>query len=515
MSSKPKEASLTDSTSSTVMGVLLSCHKPAFSQVASMPAPCILCSEALSPADVEYPMQCASTACQFNACLNCARQMKDSIQNGMQQASDGNVYHLRLDRNCPDCRGTFLVAIKDVILLREERLQSQGQKKRLGVRDSELSAKELRVKYRFSGNRKEHEEQVILARHRFENRIFDPCTEGKHTSLSLVATTAHRSPSKIDQRIAYIDSKLYAGWEHAMSIEELDYVKCLLTSGNTDQLAQAAEILASISHMNQSALPPAVVSTSPFNITSSSKPSLKKNNSCSFGSRSSASFSRSVTSDLQREFANRRKLETLYPFPVRMPRSIVLPLDFNPYDPNASMTFMDDESFYEDWNNAQKLGNSARETTQKLMEVWVTDAYHRLTFNFWNDLVRTPTASIGLRNIIRGAKSIPPLNPNANATVLDPMPWRRVVVSSVKGPLASIGVRVGDVITHLEGERFRGNSDTMKACLEKRRREGRNEGFSSGCLIVLNAEPGTAYALRILSHLAATAMEQEEDVNLL
>lgn len=321
-----------------------------------------------------------------------------------------------------------------------------------------------------------------------------------------------------------------------MTPAEQEYVKDLMTSGGTEPLAQAADILASISQMNdlqkRVMAPPdppgAPGAHSPSNQSTSSTNStspLRKNNSStslrrpasmnrhiSRSGSTASSISRSGTSDLQREYAQRRKIEAMYPFPVRMPRSLPLPLDFNPYDrSNAAITFVDDESFYQDYTNARDAGGTTREKELRLIQAWVTDSYQRLSFNFWNEVVRKPTFSIGVDHIQRGARVMPPLKKKLNGRdCVDPMPWRRVVVSSVKGPLASIGVRAGDVITHLDGERFRGNADTLKACLEKRRREGHRKGLLSGSHIVLNAEPGTAYALRILSHLTATEVETDE-----
>jgi len=502
-------------------------------------------------------MQCGSHACHFNACLNCATQMMKSAQNELQQASDGNVFCLRLDRSCPDCRCPFQVALKDIVLLREQVRQTQDKTKRAGLRDYQLSAKELRDKYlsTHATHTERNEAKVKLAKHRYENKIMDPTMDGddnsnEHLSVSPVAgagaarqswwtssTLRSRSNSKaIRQRVAYIDAKIFAGWEHAMTPAEQEYVKDLMTSGGTEPLAQAADILASISQMNdlqkRVMAPPdppgAPGAHSPSNQSTSSTNStspLRKNNSStslrrpasmnrhiSRSGSTASSISRSGTSDLQREYAQRRKIEAMYPFPVRMPRSLPLPLDFNPYDrSNAAITFVDDESFYQDYTNARDAGGTTREKELRLIQAWVTDSYQRLSFNFWNEVVRKPTFSIGVDHIQRGARVMPPLKKKLNGRdCVDPMPWRRVVVSSVKGPLASIGVRAGDVITHLDGERFRGNADTLKACLEKRRREGHRKGLLSGSHIVLNAEPGTAYALRILSHLTATEVETDE-----
>ena len=576
-SSKLSEG-LTKSSSSTItMGILLSCHRPIAPNSKTrtdniMSTECKLCTEEMTRVDTQYPIKCKSSQCQFNACLKCTKQLLNSKKNGRQEASDGNMFVLRLDTSCPDCRAPFQVSLSDIVVLRDHASQSSRLRSPISSRrsqvptdenrlqDSQLTAKELREKYlecsnddgtnsskknkqpfwKLKRSSKQYQMQVQLAQNRYDNEILDSSSVDTNSlnTLSSPPSPLHFSTTAentiVQRRIAYIQSKLYAGWEHVMSPAEQEFLQSLMTSGCTESLAQAAEILASLSQMKDSISPPRTA-RAPGEATSfqpcttamsgTQKPLARTTSSSLRGrstgslhsSRSNASFPRSSTSGVQREYAQRRSMEQLYPFPVRMPVSLQLPLDFSPYDLSASLTFVDDDSFYDDWKSAIKCPGNRDQKEYRLRLAWVIDAYQRLAINFWKELVRSDCAlSIGVEHVKQGVKRMPPIQKDGKhetaVTTLDPMPWRRVVVSSVKGPISGMGVRAGDVVTHLDGERFRGNSDALRASLEMRRKEGERRSILSGSHLVFNAEPGTAYALRILSYLAATDPQDQDDI---
>jgi len=80
------------------------------------------------------------------------------------------------------------------------------------------------------------------------------------------------------------------------------------------------------------------------------------------------------------------------------------------------------------------------------------------------------------------------------------MPWRRVVVASVSGPLARQGLRQGDVITHINGEEFDGNAEKLRDILDWTWRGGGEGQHADHTIqIVVNAERGTAEVLRLRS----------------
>lgn len=588
---------------------------------------CELCTETLTMADVTFPILCTSAQCNFNACLSCTRQMVASAQNDLQEASDGNVFFLRLDKHCPDCRSDFMVSLQDVVVLRKDYLAKE-RRAALTAKEQEVAAAieaevergegfevelrrsgcgileaeelehranlELRAKYLTIDTRDEpdhehnkskavtwddpeHIYQVSLAKHRYDERIMDVhatiCTPAGAAALAATQPPSarrrySRSESKaIQKRVQYIDSKLYSGWEHAMSEAEREYVKELMTSGSEVSLAQATEVLASISQMSKTINSPphnnssndlvgmsGGYSTSPSKtnnyvpklstniayshhaqkqsnsprsnnkppLTNASRPTPLTRQGTSGTNRSGASAAvrnnSRTPSSLQREFAERRAIEDLYPFPTRMPVSFQVPATFKPMDTNPFMTFSDDESLYTDWRKAtgggsRRLGEEERR--QRIRVALVDDAYHRLAHNMWQVWVRKRIGNVkGIDHVKRGVRVMPPVqNDSSNSDDVDPFaenaePWKRVVVTSVKGPIGRFGVRVGDVVTHVDGERFLGDAEMLTSYLEQRRIDMQRRGIAMGSHIVVNADKGTAWALRILSYLAATDFEK-------
>ena len=592
---------------------------------------CELCTENLTLADVTFPILCTSKQCNFNACLSCTHQMVSSAQNDLQEASDGNVFFLRLDKHCPDCRSDFMVSLQDVVVLREDYLAKE-RRAALTAKEKEAAAAieaeaekgegfevelrrsgcgileaeefehrknlELRAKYLAVDTRDEpdHEQnkektvtwddpeniyQVSLAKHRYDERIMDVhasiCTPVGAAALASTHPPSaqrrySRSESKaIRQRVQYIDSKLYAGWKHAMSEAEQDYVKELMTSGSEVSLAQATEVLASISQMSKTISSPphnnsssnlvgmnGGYSSSPTSppktnnyvpklstrhitysnnaqkqsnsprsnkkppLTNTSRPTHITRQGTNGTNRSGASAAvrnnSRTPSSLQREYAERRAIEDMYPFPTRMPVSFQVPATFKPMDTHAFMTFADDESLYTDWRKATARGSrrlSEEERRQRIRVTLVDDAYHRLSHNMWQVWVRKRIGNVkGIDHVKRGVRVMPPVQSDAsNSDDVDPFaenaePWKRVVITSVKGPIGRFGVRVGDVVTHVDGERFLGNAEMLTSYLEQRRLDMQRRRSIMGSHIVVNADKGTAWALRILSYLAATDFEK-------
>jgi C-terminal processing protease CtpA/Prc len=81
--------------------------------------------------------------------------------------------------------------------------------------------------------------------------------------------------------------------------------------------------------------------------------------------------------------------------------------------------------------------------------------------------------------------------------------WRRIVISSIQGPISRLGIRPGDVITHINGEAFHGNSEGLRFFLSKQR--------GNPVQIVVNAERGVAEALRLRSQCAIQRKDLSPD----
>lgn len=134
------------------------------------------------------------------------------------------------------------------------------------------------------------------------------------------------------------------------------------------------------------------------------------------------------------------------------------------------------------------------------------DAFERLSVGMWNNISREPVAVhniTGVNNLLAG-----PLRPDSAPA----LPFRRVLISSVRGELRQTGLQVGDVVTHVNGEAFDGSAEKLR-CLIMRYRENESFKHKYGTVypkmqIVVNAEAGTAEVLRLRSDTAKAALKK-------
>lgn len=139
------------------------------------------------------------------------------------------------------------------------------------------------------------------------------------------------------------------------------------------------------------------------------------------------------------------------------------------------------------------------------------DAYMRLHVGIWNNVKRgkienQPGVDRILSNsaeVTRRSRSNMKFYPTRPSSPLNISPTRRpkipstrVVVSSVKGELGRLGLRVGDVITHVNGEPFSGSAGRLRELI-KETQENSFPDDAPTIEIVVNAEVGTAEALRL------------------
>lgn len=67
---------------------------------------CPICYGVLSLADQMYPLHCKSTACDFNYCTTCLHSMCKAEQDDYQLASDGS-HQVKVYVRCPQCRSRY------------------------------------------------------------------------------------------------------------------------------------------------------------------------------------------------------------------------------------------------------------------------------------------------------------------------------------------------------------------------------------------------------------------------
>jgi len=472
---------------------------------------CPICSEILLSSDQECPVICATQACKFNMCYDCTSKLIRTSNHGPQEASDGNLFSIGLQ--CPSCRGSFVTKLNDVLLVRDGEVQDRLQE----MPDSELNAADLRKKYDVSDDK-----MTLLneARQRYTgNKKGVPSCEEKETK------SKDEGVVDMSNKISFVDNMLFSGLEHCMSEAERAYVVQLMTSGCPLKLVQGVQILASIIQMNTHAKriqssqeegePGVKQGNNPVavyaNVQDSRRTVGSPNNNANVQrktkqnpqqskprpSLSSSAIPRSridSQSQFQRECAQRQKWGSMYPLPFRMPRAVTLPLDFDVYS-KKNLTFIDDESIFPFLKYDKRYSRISYENRCKICQ----DAFSTLSISTWGKLIKRTSEFPGATNILLGLehdvedRQLPDIK----------VPWRRVVVSSVDRNMARIvGLRVGDVITHLDGEPMDGNVEKLKFLLSAKKNESTMGGRAPSVQIVVNAEVSVAEALRLRSFVA-------------
>lgn len=495
---------------------------------------CPICSNSLEAEDITYPLQCNTDQCTFNMCLDCTKNLLNA-GGKTQEASDGNKYKLNVQ--CPSCRSKFSVLLSDVILLREADREVEFEE----IKDSELSAADLRKKY--DGGRIA---KLKAAKGRYFHGMELSAASSATTGTSAADAYSYADEFSIEhdscfgddvgsndfheKKIECIDAMLFCGLAESMSKAEQVYVKELMTSGSTTKLVQATHILASIVDMNQKGGTPSMrqkmKSKSSDNLQSmnhhnpseqqpnklyksqsqimsgtnsryqSYEEKLKMRRTRSTNAQPSTimmSLSSQSQSELQIETTNRERWKRLFPIPVRMPKVITLRVDFDLYSKwLCPITFVDDEVSFV---NLMKHAFNGSAPTNDIRCSLVRDAYKELKVTSKGLIVNKESQNTtGVENILSYFHDMDGNNINDEAPTLS-IPWRRVVVSSVKGSLFRTGIKPGDVITHIDGEFFDGNTVKLKRILSTRQRHSLDAHPTFQ--IIVNAEVGIAEALRI------------------
>ncbi|KAL7447387.1 hypothetical protein ACHAXM_010597 [Skeletonema potamos] len=453
---------------------------------------CPICLNDMCTSDQLHPIQCP-TKCNFNFCINCLCHLLASSKDDYEMASDGNR-HVKVRLNCPNCRADISKTIEDTIRLRQGALAEELS----NVPDSELSAKNLQLKY-----------------WKKDDEILD-LTDGK-------------KKEKKGSKPMLIDKSLFGGLEFAMTLEEQKYVTKLMTSGYPDELCQASQILAGIADNIRKGRAP-VMTTTPA--TTAHRPSNAPNRAAVEAARaaqalqsgySNAGLSSGRSRDgdtqgatnFQREMEQQKREKLRRPLPARMPLCVTLSTgefekmalqhrqksglvdpsmtpDENGKKPgwksylrgiiwssggNASMTFVDDE-----WDGS------------------VADAFARAQIGrVGKDNRRAVQGRFGPTNPVEKASiqriiAMGLREDDARDNLTRPIRFQRVLVGSVGGQAGKVGIKKGDVVTHVNGEEFTGDAAALHALLVESYEQQGKDGV---VMIVVNAEECTAEALRL------------------
>jgi len=464
---------------------------------------CPICLNDMSPTDAAHPIQCPAS-CSFNFCVHCLSSLLASSKDDYEMASDGNR-HVKIKLNCPNCRADISSTIEDTIILRRKARSADLQK----VPDSELSAKELQLKY---------------------------WNENDGIVMEEKKKTKNHGPKPLE-----IDPTLFGGLDFAMSEQEQRYVTELMTSGYPDQLCQAAQILAGIAELLRKGMVPSVknathnaASTQPSNsaaattarttaaLQAANSNSAMRNGYSNAGvqtNRSREGGRNTHVSNFQKQMEEKAREKLRRPLPARMPLSVSLGTgEFEKIalksrqdlgleaDPTvneqpkswlrgwlvkgaggirgATMTFVDDE-----WDGSvadafarARIGTGAGNRNQLVVQTRVGP--------------KNPVEQIGVKKILEMGDRDDDLE--GRRQNMPPLRSQRVLVGSVRGQAGKSGIMKGDVITHVNGEVFTGDATALNALLVNAYEE---QGMDGVVMIVVNAEECTAEALRLRSYV--------------
>lgn len=191
---------------------------------------CEICLCPMSKIDLKIPIECPTSTCSFNMCTSCVQHLIGASKQDFEEASDGNL-HVKVRLQCPQCRGNLSPIIFDVVLIRESEIIENDL---FGIPDDDLSGQQLRAKYSIDSESLKNAKERLL----------------KYRTLGIAELGKERnqnSPSSKSRKTELLDYRIFDGLECAMSDAERIYVTELMTSGDTDKLAMAAQILSDLS----------------------------------------------------------------------------------------------------------------------------------------------------------------------------------------------------------------------------------------------------------------------------
>ena len=402
---------------------------------------CAICLSLLEEHEREYPLLCPAN-CTTNVCTNCSalllqrldKDIERDIETGTDLITDRDTDTARdtdtdTARNgttkpsCPKCNADISQTIKDTHLWRcVKQIQMSSSS---DVPDSELTGAELRKKYSVS------KEEMNNAQHRLDD-YYTNANRSASTATTTTTTTTDKTLNNVD-----IDTALLSGLGSFMTAEEQRYITDLLTSGMTDKLAQAAQILSEIKRIH-----PGETSGKPFSNLKKMKDPLKG----LFAKKLSFTSAEQRAIDMSTPSSSERGPEL-----PRMPKYVVIKADFDAYARHGKvLKFIDDV-----WDGS------------------MADAFARMYTDNSNERSRDDGDD----------HSSSEEHKNDN----------RVVVAASRRQAARAGIVVGDVISHLNMEEFGGCAENLRDMIQNLYITGNASGTFS---MVLNGDQITADELR-------------------
>lgn len=431
---------------------------------------CPICLELMTTVDLAHPLQCNTHRCDYNFCRSCIESLISSSKDDYMEASDGNL-HVKVFLHCPNCRSDLSETIRDTLLLRRADAVLLGVDVDGGVacgaspvaaaaaakdEDEKPNAADLHMKDALEDAQVKYAVEEARTREAdfFRKKLcLDDPFQKVPSKLSAVTVdsisddedeewgveadliqgvhASFRCPAQPqrhrEQRWLLIDDTLFAGLGDFMSVEKQERVTDLMTSGDPAKLAEAAYVLrqaADVCH-HKDRRRRFSKRNSVYSLIEEARQSHEKASDEKKGDASRRRFRH-----LQMEMELREQAEYLrsHPLPVRMPKCVEL-TRLDPGNRAFPLSFCDDV-----WDGT------------------VRDAFCKLSVGFLNQVSKNETRHSGVSKILGG-----------DGPVRIDLEKPRVLVSYVQAEGGRQGVMKGDVVTHLNGEPFEGDSDELRA----------------------------------------------------
>jgi hypothetical protein len=212
---------------------------------------CPICCDELTKADQLFAIHCPTDSCNFNFCASCIRSQLKSAHSGYSEASDGSQ-QVKVKIQCPQCRSKYATeesskasenVLHAVLCLRQAySIQQLGD-------DSLLSASALTQKDHFFKSTSYDDVQQALGTltcyHKAIGQEPPPVASLNLSQLEgkLAKTLKTRSSEEEESDRITFDPTLFLGLEELLTIDELEFLTQLLTSGKVESLLQASLIL--------------------------------------------------------------------------------------------------------------------------------------------------------------------------------------------------------------------------------------------------------------------------------
>ena len=387
---------------------------------------CTICLSKLQDHESEYPLLCPEN-CSTNICTYCSANFL--------KCSDGG-HRNKIDLpSCPKCNADISHAIKDTHLMRCVRQVQLSSSK--DVSDSDLTGEELRVKYSASKEEIENAQQRLDGYSTVDRNIGRP-----HISSSEPGTTSRPTT------VAGIDTDLLSGLEGFMSIEEQRYITELLTSGVTNQVAKATQILSEIRRIHPST---SNTSDSFQNLNKKMVYPLKS----LFAKKTRLGVAEQRAIDMSIPSASEGGLCLALP---RMPKYVVLKADFDAYARHSKILKFKDDT----WDGS------------------LADAFSRMYTGNSDDRRSDDDDDDDDDD-------------DADSSSEESKSENRVVITSSRGQAARVGIVKGDVVSHINMEEFHGCAENLREMIQHFYISGSGSGTFS---MVLNGDQATADELR-------------------